>query len=190
MHAVMLLIAVEDAAGRWEVVHDLQSRAESAVAANIATPCSSNASSLLLCALANLHLGNEKEARRLERTVEDLGMEGYSHLFDPRYIEIAIARGDLAEIERKLSEWNPEGFLDIDGLVARLNALIALDRRAEIEEEAPALVKPRTYLEPFALRALGYARGDDELIGEAIERFEAMGLDWHAAKTRDLISQG
>jgi tetratricopeptide (TPR) repeat protein len=190
MHAAMLLIAVEDAAGRWEVVHDLQSRAESAVAANIATPCSSNASSLLLCALANLHLGNEKEARRLERTVEDLGMEGYSHLFDPRYIEIAIARGDLAEIERKLSEWNPEGFLDIDGLVARLNALIALDRRAEIEEEAPALVKPRTYLEPFALRALGYARGDDELIGEAIERFEAMGLDWHAAKTRDLISQG
>ena len=33
MHAAMLLIAVEDAAGRWDVVHDLQSRAESAVAA-------------------------------------------------------------------------------------------------------------------------------------------------------------
>ncbi|MEX2405750.1 MAG: adenylate/guanylate cyclase domain-containing protein [Actinomycetota bacterium] len=188
MHAAMLLIAVEDAAGRWEVVHDLQSRAESAVAANIATPCSSNASSLLLCALANVHLGNEKEARRLERTVEDLGMEGYSHLFDPRYIEIAIARGDLAEIERKLSEWSPEGFLDVEGLIARLNALVALERRAEIEEEAPALVKPRTYLEPFALRALGYARGDDGLIQQAIERFEAMGLDWHAAKTRSLMS--
>jgi len=190
MHAAMLLIAVEQVAGRWESVRGLQSRAESAVAANIATPCSSNVSSLLLCALANVHLGNEKEARRLERSVEDLGMEGYGNVFDPRYIEIAIARGDLAEVERKLSEWSPEGFLDIEGLIARLNALVALERRAEIEEEAPALVKPGTYLEPFALRALGYARGDDGLIQQAIERFEAMGLDWHAAKTRDLNSQG
>jgi hypothetical protein len=188
MHAAMLLIAVEDAAGRWDVVKDLQSRAESAVAANIATPCSSNVSSLLLCALANVHLGNEKEARRLERSVEDLGMEGYGNVFDPRYIEIAIARGDLAEVERKLSEWSPEGFLDFDGLIARLNALVALERRAEIEEEAPALVKPGTYLEPFALRALGYARGDDGPIQQAIERFEAMGLDWHAAQTRNLMS--
>ena len=190
MHAAMLLIYVEHAIGRWDLVRDLQSRAESAVAANIATPCSSNVSSLLLCAIANLHLGDENEARRLERRVEELGMEGYADLFDPRYIEIAIARGDLAEVERKLSEWSPEGFLDIEGLIARLNALVALERRAEIEEEAPVLVKPGTYLEPFALRALGYARGDDGLIQQAIERFEAMGLDWHAAKTRDLNSQG
>jgi hypothetical protein len=187
MHAAMQLIAVEQVAGRWEAVRGLQSRAESAVAANIATPCSSNASSLLLCALANVHLGSEKEAHRLERSVEDLGMEGYGDVFDPRYIEIAIARGDLAEVERKLSEWSPEGFLDIEGLIARLNALVALERRAEIEEEAPSLVKPGTYLEPFALRALGYARRDDGLIQQAIERFEAMGLDWHAAETRRLV---
>jgi hypothetical protein len=117
-------------------VRGLQSRAESAVAANIATPCSSNASSLLLCALANVHLGKEKEARRLERTVEDLGMEGYGGLFDPRYIEIAIARGDLAEVERKLSEWSPEGFLDIDGLVARLNALVRWATRARTTDRS------------------------------------------------------
>jgi hypothetical protein len=94
----------------------------------------------------------------------------------------------LAEVERKLSEWSPEGFLDVDGLIARLNALVALERRAEIEEEAPAFVKPGTYLEPFALRALGYARGDHALTREAIKRFEAMGLDWHAAKTRNLMA--
>jgi hypothetical protein len=190
MHAAMLLIAVEQAAGRWDAVRDLQSRAESAVAANIATPCSSNASSLLLCARANVHLGDEKEARRLERRVEDLGMEGYGDLFNPRYIEIAIARGDLAEVERKLNEWSPEGFLDVDGLIARLNALVALDRRSEIEEEAPAMLKPKSYLEPFALRALGHAREDAGLIEQAVERFEAMGLDWHAAQTRILISPG
>ena len=183
MHAVMLWVDVEWAAGCWEAVRNLTSRVESAVAANIATPCSSNASSLFICALANIHLGNEQEARRLERSAEDLGMEGYSHVFDPIQVEIAIARGDLAAVERKLGEWSPGGLGDIDGLVARLNALVALERRADIEEDALASLKPGTYLEPFALRALGFARRDDELVRQAIERFEAMGLDWHAAET-------
>jgi class 3 adenylate cyclase len=189
MHAAMLWVDVEYAAGRWDAVRDLTPRTESAVAANIATPCAANVSSLLACALANVHLGNELEARRLQRSGEDVGMEGYGHVFDPRYVEIAIARGDLAEVERKLGEWSPSGLLDYDGLVARLNALVALERRAEIEEEAPALLKPGSYLEPFALRALGYARGDDGLIQRAVESFEAMGLDWHAAETRSLMAR-
>jgi hypothetical protein len=69
-----------------------------------------------------------------------------------------------------------------------MNALVALDRRAEIEEEAPAMLKAKTYLEPFALRALGYARGDDGLVTQAVERFEAMGLDWYADETRGIIT--
>jgi hypothetical protein len=189
LHAVRLLIGVEQAAGRWGAVRDLASRAEPAVAANIATPCAANVSSLLACALANVHLGNVQEARRLERSAEDLGMEGYSDLFDPLYVEIAVARGESAEVERKLGEWSPGGFEDVDGLIARLNALVALERRGEIEVEAPAILKPKTYLEPFALRALGFAREDDELIEQAIVRFEEMGLDWHATETRKLLTQ-
>jgi class 3 adenylate cyclase/tetratricopeptide (TPR) repeat protein len=196
MHAVGLLITVEHDAGCWEAVRDLTSRAEAAVAANIATPCVSNAGSQLRCALANVHLGHDQEARRLERRAGELGMEGYGFILDPIYVEIALARGDLAEVERKLSEWSPGGgggrysggFGDIDGLIARLNALVALERRAEIEKEAPAILKPGTYLEPFALRALGFARKDDELLAQAIQRFEAMGLDWHAAETRNLLA--
>jgi len=189
LHAVRLLIGVEQAAGRWEAVRDLTSRAEPAVAANIATPCAANVSSLLACALANVWLGNEQEARRLERSAEDLGMEGYSDFFNPIYVEIAVARGELAEVGRKLGDWSPGGFEDVDGLVARLNALVTLERRAEIEEEAPAILKPKTYLEPFALRALGFAREDDALIEQALERFEEMGLDWHATETRKLLAQ-
>jgi hypothetical protein len=113
-------------------------------------------------------------------------MEGYDFILDPIHVEIAIARGDLAEVERKLSEWSPGGFDDVDGLIARLNAQIALERRTEIENEAPAILKPKTYLEPFVLRALGFARKDPALIAQAIKRFEAMGLDWHAAETRKL----
>lgn len=181
-----MLIDVEVASGCWDVVHGLTSRAESAVAANIATPCAANVRSLLDCALAHVHLGQEQEARRLERSAEDLGMEGYS--FDAIYVEIAIARGDLAEVERRLSGWSPEGFWDDVGLIARLNALVALELGAEIEDEAPAMLKPKTFLEPFALRALGYARGENELIRRAVERFQVMGLDWHAAETGSMIA--
>jgi class 3 adenylate cyclase/tetratricopeptide (TPR) repeat protein len=186
MHAAGMLIDVEQAAGNWGAAHELTSRAESAVAANLATPCASNVSSLLTCALANVHLGNDQEARRLERTAKELGMEGYS--FDYLYVEMAVARGDLRELERRLCEWSPEGLGDVEGSIARLNALVALGRRSEIEEEAPAMVKPKTYLEPFALRALGYARGDNELIQRAVERFQVMGLDWHAAETGNMIA--
>jgi len=188
MHAVGMLIIVELATGRWGAVRGLTSRAEAAVAANIATPCVSNASSLLRCALASVHLENDPEARRLQQSADDLGMEGYGFVLNPLNVEIAIARGDLAEVERILGDWSPGGFDDFDGLVARLNALVALGRRAEIENDAPALLKPKSYLEPFALRALGFARRDDGLIAQAIQRFEALGLDWHAAETKKLLS--
>jgi tetratricopeptide (TPR) repeat protein len=188
MHAVGLFLRAGLAAGSWTAVRDLTSRAEAAVAANIATPCVTNASSLLRCALANVRLENDQEARRLERAADDLGMEGYGLMLDPLRVEIAIARGALPELERLLREWSPRGFYDIDGLIARLDALIALGRRAEIENEAPAAMKPGTYLEPFALRALGFAREDQALIAQAIQRFEAMGLDWHAADTKKLLA--
>jgi class 3 adenylate cyclase len=188
LHAVRLLIAVEQAEGRWEAARNLTSRAEPAVADNVATPCIANVAALLALALANVLLGDDREARRLEREAEGLGMEGYGAVLDPLYVEIAVARGDTAEIERKLSGWQPEGFEDVEGLIARLNALVALDRRPEIEAEAPALVKTDTYLEPFALRALGFARDDDSLITQAIERFTAMGMDWHATETGKLLA--
>jgi hypothetical protein len=56
-----------------------------------------------------------------------------------------------------------------------------------VEAEAPRLLEPNTYLEPFALRALGVAREDARLIERAAVRFEAFGLDWHAARTSALL---
>jgi len=191
LHAVAMFLIVEKAAGRWQMVRELTARAEPAVAANLATPCVFNEWSLLACALAHVYLGDEGEAIHLQQSALDLAMEGYGYALDPLHVEIAIARGDLAEVERKLSEWALliRGYRDVEGLVARLNALVALERRQEIEEEAPALLKPGTYLEPFALRALGFAREDDGPIEQAIKRFEAMGLDWHAVETKKLLAQ-
>jgi hypothetical protein len=43
------------------------------------------------------------------------------------------------------------------------------------------------YMEPFALRALGVVREDEEMISRAAERFDALALGWYAAQTRVLL---
>jgi hypothetical protein len=67
-----------------------------------------------------------------------------------------------------------------------MDALAALGRRDQLEAEAPALLSPGTYVEPFVLRALGTVRRDPDLIEQAKQRFLSMGLDWHAAQTESL----
>ena len=72
-------------------------------------------------------------------------------------------------------------------VTSRLDALLALGRREEVEEEAGPLVDSRSVLRPFALRALGLAREDEALLARALEDFESFGLDWHANETRRLV---
>jgi hypothetical protein len=188
MHAVALLTDLGVALGRWRWIRDLTERVETAVAVNLATPCAANVNSLLRCALASVHTGAEEEARRLETAAEDLGMEGYS--FEPLHLGIAVARGDRETIERILQGWSPYGFGDLDGVVAWLDALIAMDLDERIEAEAPPFLKPGTILEPYVERALGVARRDEALVRRAAERFETLGLEWHAAETARLLATG
>ena len=186
MHAAMLLVGVADATGDWAAVRGMTGRVEAAVAANVATPCASNVGSLLACALANVHLGDDGEARRLERVADDLGMEGYA--WDARYVALAVARRDLDALERKLDGWRPEGFWDPDGVIAWLNALTLLGREDQIEAEAPPFLKAGTLLEPYVERALGWARRDGRLVRKAAGRFEEIGMTWHAAETERLAA--
>ena len=188
LHGAASVVSVDALAGNWESVRDYSDRAETAFNANVATPCMLGPVMLLTCALARVHLGDEEESRRLEQVVEDFGMEGYDAWLGPSEAALAVARGDLVTLARMLEDWKPEGFGDVEGLVTWLDAFVALDRKAEVEREAPALVKPGTYLEPFALRALGYARHDDALITQAIALFEGFGLDWFATQTRQMLS--
>ena len=74
-------------------------------------------------------------------------------------------------------------------VTTRLDALLALGRHEEVEREAAPLASARSVLRPFALRALGVVREDQSLLQEAIQRFEAFGLDWHAEQTRLLVLQ-
>jgi hypothetical protein len=189
VHAAGWQILLASVTGRWEEVQAQAAEAERVADANVAagTPCVLNVSILLNCATGRAQAGDEDEARRLEAKADRLGMEGgrwYQGWFDPPRIRLALARHDTGQLAELASadfdwEWEPVStFLD---------ALAALGDRERIEAEAPKWLQPGTFAEPFALRALGVARGDQELLGQALERFEAMDLAWHAGQTRRLL---
>jgi class 3 adenylate cyclase len=191
VHGVAIELEVEELLGRWDVVRDLQARAEVAVTDNLATPCIRNPRSLLVCALANELSGDPDDAHRLEERAYELWMDGYGLTLDTPRLRLALVRGDLAEAERVLAEtdtapgWH-RGWFVFANLAARLDGLAALDDRQRVEAEAPAHTQRAGYLEPFALRALGRVRSDEHLLERARERFAALRLEWHAAETAAL----
>jgi class 3 adenylate cyclase len=187
IHGVALGLMIDELAGRWEAVDSETARAEHAVAANLATPCTMNARALLVCALAAAHCGDETESRRLELHADALEMEGYGLTIEAPRLRLSLLRGDLEAAERLLESGEAMYFARTAATAARLDALAALGRREGVEDEAGPLLKRNIYLQPFALRALGQVRGDKRLVAEAIGGFERMGLDWHADQTRALL---
>jgi class 3 adenylate cyclase len=190
VHGVSLRLEVEEVAGGWDEIAALTDLVEIAVAANLDTPCARNPRSLLVAAVAAEEAGDSERAARLERAADDLGMEGYDYLLGPPRLRLAMLRGDLDHLGDLVQTATPSHNLSF-GLAANaayFDALSAIRDRERVEEHAPKFLQPGAYLEPFALRALGVVREDEELIRQALERFEAMGLAWHAGKTRALLS--
>jgi class 3 adenylate cyclase len=191
VHALAVLLFVEEALGHWDEVRRLQGRVEDAVAANQGTPCVLNARTLFSCAVACGELGVEADARRLERDAigQGFGDSGVGFWLDPPPAHLALLRGDHERLAAVLDSSAEMWHLSLDGspyaLATKMEALIALGRLREAEEVATPLLQPGTYLEPFALRTLATVRRDRTLTDRAVARFEAMGLAWHAAKTRD-----
>jgi hypothetical protein len=190
IHGIAVLLEVEELAGGWDAIAELQATAEQRVADNAKTPCVRNARSLLVCALANAHLGRGNEAERLERCADEMHMRGFGHVLDTPRLRLALERGDLERANLLLDEPPPDrgwhrGWLLLSTHAARLDALATVGRLEELEAWAP--VEPGSYLEPFLLRARGTARGDQTLVQQAIDRFECLGLHWHAAQTRVLV---
>jgi len=190
LHGVAYRIQVEELAGEWEAIRALLGRTEEVVEANLATPCVLNPRSLLVSALAAAHLGEEAEARRLEARADELGMEGFGPILDGPRTQLLLLRGDLERVRALLVEpVAPRGrnWYFLAAMAARLDALAALGDRDRLEAEAAPHLRPGTYLGPFALRALGVIREDASLVEQAVARFDAMGLDWHAVRTRGLL---
>jgi class 3 adenylate cyclase len=190
MHGVAILLEVETLAGAWETMAALKERTEEAVEANLETPCVRNVLSELLVSAACAYLGDEDESRRLEERAETIGYEEWELPNVPR-VRVALARGELDAVERLLAKvTNPEGetWFGLITRATRLDALAALRDAKGTEAEAPPFLGGPPYLQPFALRALGVVREDEAMIEQALSRFEAMRLDWHAAQTRKLLA--
>jgi class 3 adenylate cyclase len=194
VHGVSALAEVEELAGGWEALAALEERIEQLVTANAETPCIRNQRSLLLAALARARLGDLAGAEQIEARAEGLAMQGYEFTLAGPRIALALVRGDLAAVERLVDVEPGVGgrrtltWFALSRQAVRLDALAALGTRDRIEREAPALTRSRTYLEPFALRALGRVREDEQLLEQALDRFETLGLDWHAEQTRALLA--
>jgi class 3 adenylate cyclase len=189
VHSVSLELELADAVGDWPGLAAQTNHAVAAIEANLATPCVRNPRDLLLCSMAHLCLGDESRAAELERDSLRLAGEGYDTYLSGARLRIALERGDRSAaeslvalpVERALV-WGPAIFS------ARLDAFVAFGWYDRIEREAPELVQPGTTVEPFALRALGAARRDDDLLARADERFRTLGLDWHRAQTERLLA--
>jgi hypothetical protein len=189
LHGAAFLLLLEELLGNWEQALELEKLIEERVAESVATPCVLSARSLYVCALANAYLGNDDDVRRLERSAGPLAMTGYGTVLDTPRLLLALHRGDLATVESLLGKpaVRTTNWFYLTSMAAHLDGLAALGERERVEPEAARALQPGTYLEPFALRALGLVREDEALVGQAAEHFEAFGLDWHAARTHALV---
>ena len=189
VHGVAASLELEELLGNWDAASRLQQRVEDTVAANVGTPCVRNQRSLLVCALGRAHLGDEDEALRLEQEAEAHAMSGHGTVLNTPRIQLALHRGDLAAVESLLGhpDVRRSNWFFLSSMATHLDALAALGERRRVEAEARPLLQRNTYLEPFALRALGLVREDASLIERAAKRFRALGIEWHAERTLALF---
>jgi class 3 adenylate cyclase len=193
VHGVAILLETEALAGGWDTMVGLKDRTERAVDENLDTPCVRNVLSELLISAACAYLGEEEESRRLEERAEAIGYEDWRLPNIPR-LRLALARDDLGRLEELIQDVEEQEGRTWFGLLSKstlLDALAALRDRARVETQAAPLLRSHSqYLEAHALRALGVVRHDDSMLEQALSRFEAMQLDWHAAETRKLLAAG
>jgi class 3 adenylate cyclase len=189
VHGVAVLLETEEAAGGWDAALALAPRTEAAVDANLETPCVRNARSLLVTALAAGYNGDWELSDRLESRAGKVAMAANGFVLAAPRARLAILRGRLEELEALLPELEQTWmWCGLQNAAARLDAMATLGDRKQLEAEGERHGSTSTYLEPFALRALGIVREDETLLTEAVAQFEAIQLDWHAAETRRLLA--
>ena len=191
LHGVAMRMRLESGMGNWAGIQSLTEGTEAAVEANLATPCPFNVGVLLISALGMVHRGDEGSATRLVAKAKSIGMIGYHDLHAARWLNLAIARKDHGGVRRTVDSIQPEWLTPVawELWAALFDGLAMLEERDRIEAEGPVWLRPDAYVAPFAVRALGIARRDAALLADAVNRFAAMGLDWHAQQTRVALNQ-
>src|SRR5439155_20904210 len=175
LHGVAVRAELGALSGEWRALRERTAHSDPTVAATLRAPCVRNERTLLVCAAASRVLGDVAESERLEERAESLGMEGYDLVLSGPRLRLALLKDDLDTLERLISSLsNVLGrkhsyWFTLAADTARLDALVRLGDRTAVEAQAvPLLDLKHTYVEPFALRALGRVRGDRPLIEQAL----------------------
>jgi hypothetical protein len=142
-----------------------------------------NTRSLLLCSIASELEGDRERSAELEEWARRVQHEGFERAFLAPELRLAIVRGDLEHVERLVGSSRgiigPTWF-GLTGMIARLDGLVALGRREEVEELVREGFAPGTLLDAVGLRALGAVREDEALLRQALERSRL----WASSGTR------
>jgi hypothetical protein len=188
LHSAAVRLELDEMCGNWDGVLAVSEWTAGLVEANLSTPCIRNARSLLVTALAAAESGDPGRGDELEARALDVALEGYDSVLSATRARLALRRGDVEaalgfapELRDLRMHWA------LTNAAARLDALVAAGAVDEIEREAPPYVSAGTYVEPFALRALGIVRHDEALLRKAGERFAVLGLRWHSDQTPRLM---
>ena len=117
VHALGILVFVEEALGHWDEVRRLQHRVERALADNQGTPCVLNAKTLFSCAVVCGELGLDADAQRLEQAAVEQGFQdgGVGFWLDPPLAHLALLRGDLDRVDALLESSGATWQLSLDG---------------------------------------------------------------------------
>ncbi len=189
MHSVTVRLEIAESIADWEEARAHTEAAIEAAQANAGTPCVRNARTLIACALASAVHRDQAGVTELLSSAAEFEGEGWGGYLDPIRLRLALVLGDREEAERLVrTEFERDFVFGPSIRATRFDALATLGMSDAVEAEVPAFLRSRTYIEPFALRALGVVRRDDELLARADERFRALGLGWHAAQTERLLA--
>ena len=191
VHGLGMRLMLESAVQDWEAVRRLTQRTEELIEANLATPCPFNVGLLILLAAGWAHAASTVEPKRLLARVEEIGMTSYVAFHAPRWLALAIARHDREEIRRIIDSVQPARLTpgNWDQWTTLFDGLVEVGDTERIEAEASQWLNRDMFVTPFAVRALAFARRDEALLADAAARFETMGLDRHAERTRALAPQ-
>jgi hypothetical protein len=185
LHGVANLIELEELKGTWDAILALEDATVAAVEANRDTPCVRNGRSLFVCAIARELAGDRERSAELEALATEFAAEGHGSAIATPRARLAIARGSLDVLEILADEaWlRRQTWFALPSAAVRLDVFAIIGSVADIEG---SFAPPGSYVEPFAVRALGVAKGDEALLADADRGFRALGLDWHAEQTTRL----
>ena len=153
-----------------------------------AAPCTGNAAALFTCAQASLYAGNDADAERLEFEAAAQTIEGQRAVL-PRALDPSCCSPALTCPDSSDSRPRSTSTTCRRGPIGTTNPPQFSTLSSPSVTTTPSRTWRRggcgqgTYAEPFALRALGVARGDAKLLDEASSRFRAIGL--RLARRRD-----